>query len=202
MFKQKLMCTSLAATVALLVMPGHTNAAVESDWTFFAETGNWYKAVGGPVLGDGHVSWVEANADAISRGAWLVDIHTATENAFVQNLALTNDPDHGHWIGLFQPAGSPEPNGGWEWTSGAPVTYTNWGGGEPNDNGGSEDHAMLIGNNPSFAPDKWNDYNGSLSGSFQWKGGYVLESTVPEPASLVLLVVGGGLGLVRRRMVG
>lgn len=189
----------LAIALAWALMPAQANAAIESDWTFFAETGNWYKAVGGPVLGDAHVSWVEANADAISRGVWLVDIHSATENLFVQNLALSNDPDHGHWIGLYQPTGSSEPNGGWEWTTGAPVTYTNWGGGEPNNNGGSEDHVLMIGNNPSFAPDKWNDYNGSLSGSFQWKGGYVLESTVPEPASAILFAMISVPTLMRRR---
>lgn len=161
--------------LALFAGAGMAHAADESEWTYFAETGSWYRAVGGSVIGDGHVSWEQAHADAISRGVHLVDIHSASENAFVQQLALSNDPAHGHWIGLYQPPGSPEPNGGWQWTTGASVTYTNWGGGEPNNSGGSENHAMLIGNNPAFAPDRWNDYNGSSTGNVPWRGGYVLE---------------------------
>lgn len=159
----------------------------ESDWTYFAETGNWYKAVGDTLPFDAPaiVSWVDANADAQARGVHLVDIHSAAENAFVQNLALSNDPNHGHWIGLYQPPGSPEPDGGWQWTTGAPVTFTNWGGRSPSNNGGSENHAQLIGNNPSFAPDKWNDYNGTDTGAFPWKGGYVLEKTGGVPTNPV-----------------
>lgn len=158
----------------------------ETDWTYFEGTGNWYKAVGETDRVTNNLwTWEEAQADAISRGAHLVDIHSAAENAFVQDLAIRNDKWHGHWIGLYQPPKSPEPDGGWQWTTGAPVTYLNWGAApgnepEPNNNGG-EDYAQLQGHNPDYSPDKWNDLHNNYG------GGYVLERTGGVPSNPILM---------------
>jgi len=58
------------------------------------------------------------------------------------------------YFGLFQNTSSAsysEPGGGWEWTSGAPLTYNNWGGSEPNNSGGAENYGH-------FRTDSdWND---------------------------------------------
>jgi Protein of unknown function (DUF642)/Lectin C-type domain len=79
------------------------------------------------------ISWTDARDAAMARGGYLATITSAAEDAFVQNLAA-NSPI---WLGGFQPAGSPEPAGGWRWVTGEPFTYTNWLAGEPSDNGQS-----------------------------------------------------------------
>lgn len=177
--KRQASSVSTGRTTASLLLAACFSAPViaaprETDWTYFEGTGNWYKAIGETDRVTNNLwTWEEAQADAILRGVHLVDIHSAAENAFVQDLAIRNDKWHGHWIGLYQPPNSPEPDGGWQWSTGTPVSYLNWGAApgnepEPNNNGG-EDHAQLQGHNPDYVPDKWNDLHNNYG------GGYVLE---------------------------
>ena len=54
----------------------------------------------------------------------------------------------GAWIGYHDRTNE----GVWEWESGCPSSYTNWGGGEPNDYGGGEDCMQI-----TFEDGNWND---------------------------------------------
>ena len=84
---------------------------------------------------------------ATAKGGWLADIQSAAENDFVFSL-LTSDMWYlemgdgaglGPWLGGFQPEGSPEPAGNWQWVTGSLFTdangsfigYTNWYPGQP-----------------------------------------------------------------------
>lgn len=126
------------------------------------------------------ITWADAQADAVSRGGYLATITSAEENAFVYSLALANANawglsallQYGPWLGGFQPAGSPEPAGGWQWVNGeGPFAYTSWNTqSEPNDEGGAEDrlhfHALWA------PPGTWNDLRADGEGRIF---GYVVE---------------------------
>ena len=154
--------------------------------------------------GSGGISWDDAQAEAVLQGGYLATMASEEENEFV--FSLIDDPEYwsftayvcGPWIGGFQPPGTPEPAEGWEWISGEPFTYTNWYTGEPNDNwGGGEDYLHFSGGWGNPPSSSWNDLNQS-QGVYPVVA-YVIESAVPEPATLMLLAVGGLLVTGRRR---
>lgn len=141
--------------------------------------------------------WNTARTAAQGLGAgWdLATITSAGEQAFINSL-LGAPPTSGtvqYWVGGFQPAGSTEPGGSWQWINGeglfwdsGPVAgaYANWGGGEPN-NVGTQNHVALD-NRYGWG---WDDNDSFLGSVIR---GYVAEnpgatSTVPEPSSMLLL---------------
>ena len=157
------------------------------------------------VLVSGGIDWESANVAAIEAGGYLATITSAEENVFVHNLAVSN-PDfwgdsgnygpniYGPWLGGFQPEGSPEPTGGWEWVTGELFNYTNWTIHEPdNGSGGIENrlHFWDARTPLPYAP-TWNDIS-SDSGL----NSYVVEY-IPEPATLLLLGL-GALALRKKR---
>jgi len=169
------------------------------------------------------IAWDSANAAANTLSyngvqGHLAIVTSAAENAFV--YALANSQPSGVpgevWIGAHQvPETTLQADANWYWVNGAPVAgvpvanptpgYSNWNGGEPNDNYGQGSEQWMgmwiSGGNPGT----WND-----EGSFGNIGGYVVEfSPVPEPSTIialapvVLLVGASGLRSLRRsRIVG
>lgn len=138
-----------------------------------------------PTLGpDGHyyeviassgISWVAAEAAAsgmthLGATGHLATITSEAEDDFIETLragAGLSPPEA--WVGGFQvlPC-SPAPNCGWTWLNGeGAFTYTNWQGGEPNDNGGIEEQYLGIGHTNVAG---WNDER--VLGNI---GGYVVE---------------------------
>jgi len=144
-----------------------------TDIVFNPANGHYYQYVSNSV------TWAQAKADAQSRiwaGGWtahLATIQDAAENEFVRLLS----PTVGAWLGGFQPAGSTEPAGGWQWVTGEPFTYTNWKSGEPNNQGvmNEESLSMLGTIHGIGSPGGWNDANGSNN-----TGGYVIEYEPPS----------------------
>ena len=102
------------------------------------------------VLVSQYHTWDEARVSAESRTymglpGHLVTIHSAAENAFVLELVSgTSDEIPTVWIGGFQPEGSSEPGGNWQWVTGEEWAYTNWDPPNPNDAGGNEDHLQML----------------------------------------------------------
>lgn len=93
-------------------------------------------------------TWVQARADAESRGGHLATLTSVQENDAVDEAF---DTDHDAWIGGYQPnPGVDEPVGGWAWVTGEPWSFTAWASGEPNDVGG-EDFLQW------WLSDGWND---------------------------------------------
>jgi len=130
------------------------------------------------VFASSGVTWAEAEAAAQARGGHLVSVNSANENAFVFGLVsgrpefwfdnATND-GIGPWIGGFQPDGSTEPAGGWQWADGSAFTFTNWDAGEPNNSSPGENRAHFF-NGSGGIGDKWNDLSNSAT-----TRGYIIE---------------------------
>ncbi len=126
-------------------------------WQLNPATGHYY------VYVEDGMSWADAEAHAVSLGGHLVTINDSAENDWVVATFGT-----WYWIGLSDIA----VEGVWVWSSGEPVTYTNWFPSEPNDYLG-EDFAEIE-NRP---PIGWNDIPGG-------EGASVVEAEVaPLPTS-------------------
>ncbi|MDB4775794.1 thrombospondin type 3 repeat-containing protein [bacterium] len=127
--------------------------------------------------GDGHlyaqvvfntgVTWAEARAFAIGLGGDLASVAFDAEAAVIKPYLLEQDVFRS-WIGLYQDASAPdfsEPAGGWRWSDGTPVVYTDWLDGEPSNEsstGQAEDFGMMggVSNQPPLG---WNDKAGRLA---------------------------------------
>ena len=96
-------------------------------------------------------TWAAAEATAISAGGHLVTINDLAESDWVHlNFGNISGTDRRSWIGFNDEASE----GTFVWSSGEPVAFTNWNAGEPNNSGGVEDYAEMLGSNS-----KWNDLN-------------------------------------------
>jgi hypothetical protein len=90
--------------------------------------------------GNGGITWDEAKAaaESSSYNGWkghLVTITSTEENQFVD----TNFPVDCYWLGGYQPEGSSEPSGNWQWVTGEKWNFVYWNPGfEPNNQYGGE----------------------------------------------------------------
>lgn len=177
-----------------------SSASAYGDWTYNPSTGHWYQLTG-PGL-----TWTQAEQAAVVLGGHLVTINDNAENDWV--FAQFGTGGAQLWIGLYQVPGSPEPAGGWVWGSGEPVMYTNWRLGEPNNDGGIENVATMLGaSDPTTPPAKWNDGVDSPSASlFPGIVEREVDPAVPTVSEWGLVVmtlltlVAGTIILVRPRL--
>jgi hypothetical protein len=167
-----------------------------NDWihsTIFepAQAGTqWPVSAGGndhfyeAVLATGGITWDSARSAAEAQGGYLATITSAAENQFV--LSLLSDPAywvvsgnyyHGPWLGGFQPPGSPEPSGNWQWVTGEPFAFTQWdlSSFEPNNAGGNEDKLHF--HSPNAPGAFWNDIDNSSTSIVH---GYIVEYVVTD----------------------
>lgn len=94
-------------------------------------------------------SWTDGEASAQSLGGHLATVRSSDENNWIYSTVLRPDGAFRRgWLGL----NDIDSEGNFVWTSGEPVTFTNWGGGEPNNAGGVEHYVQM----PWWAPE-WND---------------------------------------------
>lgn len=165
-----------------------TLQAVPVQWTV-AEGGNghFYEAISVPEK----ISWANAKVAAELSDGYLATITSAAENDFVFNLI--DDPifwslEAGPWLGGYQPSGSPEPDGNWQWVTGEPFDYTHWRSGEPSNSPPGE-NVLHFGEYPLYSnlrSSYWND----VPDQDPWRRpSYIIET--PEPATLLLLGLGG-----------
>lgn len=105
-------------------------------WVQWSANGHYYA-----LTTIAHTNWFNAEAEAASHaGGHLVSINSAEEQAFIEASFLAgNSRSNIYWIGLNDIVSE----GTWVWSSGEPVTYTNWEPGEPNDNLAAEDAAVM-----------------------------------------------------------
>jgi hypothetical protein len=112
-------------------------------------TGIRYVAVAG-------TTWTASEALAVALGGHLVSIGSQEEQDFIHsNFGNLLGVDRRIWIGFSDQS----TEGAFEWSDGTPAKYTNWNGGEPNNSGGAEDYAELLGSSG-----KWNDLNDAGAG--------------------------------------
>lgn len=155
------MIRTILVTLVLLVP-----AFAQAQLVIFSENGHCYEH----RIRPGFIDWQTAQNESVADGGYLVTITSLAENTFVHGLL----DDVGGWIGGFQPPGSIEPDGGWEWVTGEPFIFTNWFTGEPNDGlGGTRENAIhFFDTGPGFfALETWNDIPAEL-----FLEGYVFES--------------------------
>jgi len=134
-------------------------APVSAHPIFYEGNGHYYQAISAPGI-----TWSEANSAAQSLTYKGVNGHLATmnsegENSFIA-YEITSMSSRYYWIGGFQPAGSTEPDGGWQWVNGDEWSYTDWRSGEPDNLNGVEDRLAMIsqadeGSHIHFG---WNDF--------------------------------------------
>jgi len=137
--------------------------------------GHYYEFV--RLAAPGGIRWDTARADAEARmflgaSGHLASVASGAENAFLRSLR--GPFDLRAWIGFTddpaQVAGASE--GNFRWTTGEPVTYTNWNGGEPSNAFGLEHYVEM------FASGVWND-NRIIDLVFPVNG-YLVEYEVAE----------------------
>ena len=186
----------LGLAVLVLCM-GETMAAP----IYFAGTDHCYDLVYHPE----GMNWHDAKTEAESKtycGApgYLATVTSQAEQDFIVNSLLNTATKPYFWLGGFQPGQDPAADGNWEWVTGEPWGYTNWGAGEPSDGGDFdyEDVLQIYANGARAPLGVWNDvYGGPVI--IPETGSYVIEYSVPEPATLAVLTLGLIPALLRRR---
>ncbi|XP_072226477.1 galactose-specific lectin nattectin-like [Leuresthes tenuis] len=97
-----------------------------------------------------HMTWGEAELHCVSEETNLVSIHSLEEHNFVTSLIKNIDPTQGFtWIGLTDV----HKEGGWMWSDGSKVGFTQWDINQP-DNAGGHEHCGHTNFGTAF---KWND---------------------------------------------
>lgn len=170
--KHRVTALATLSFVAACGVDNPTQPGMEVDPTFVAPP-SFSHVPGSPTLNpaNGHyyqlvesnLTWTAAKAaaEAMTFGGaqgHLATITSQSENDFVKSLVNHSTLDW-VWIGGLQPAGCSAPSAaaGWEWVTGEAWSYTNWKGGEPNDDGGCEYHLMIHGASSAIQHGYWND---------------------------------------------
>jgi len=137
--------------------------------------------------GSGAMSWETANTLAHSVGGELASITSADENTFFINI-ISNDQHHSLYLGAFRTEAD-----NWQWTDGEIWGFTYWDTGEPQNQ--DYNYACIVAfsniamQDPSGA-DILGGWNDILPTYNHLNYGYVVEY-VPEPATILLLALGG-----------
>ena len=165
---------NIVAAVAVLVIGGTAVQRAGADGFAYwdpADGGNahFYEQVYVPA----GILWDPARQAAQQAGGDLVTITSAAEQDFVfRLLAGFAGHDRQRWLGGFQPPGSPEPDGGWQWVTGESFVYENWSPSSPNNDwrgiGQDEDRTVYGTNDFGW----WDDRPGHLESTLP---GYIVE---------------------------
>ena len=134
------------------------------------------------------IDWDTARLQAQASTYQGMSGHLASVNDVPEHLFIVQNLGQPGWIGLYQDHNDPsysEPFGGFVWTTGEPLTFAPWGGGEPNNGGGNEDYVEIT------AAGSWNDM--PLSGN-NTIFGYYVEYEGAAPATS--FCTGDGTGTI------
>lgn len=101
-----------------------------------------------------NANWTDSEAAAEQMGGHLATVRDATEQAWIfDTFGGYNGGQHLLWIGLDDTNVLFD----FTWTSGEPLTYSNWASGEPNNTGGVERYVAMY--YPNYnQPGAWNDW--------------------------------------------
>lgn len=152
----------------------------EGSWIQNPNNGHYYKLTI-PML------WEYAEARAVELGGHLVTINGRQEELWLRSQFGTNEL---FWLG-FNDIGN---EGNWKWSSGEPITYTNWRPGEPNNragNGMPENSAVMnwgyYENDTVHYDDGWNDVlDGAYRGIIETSS-IIVPTPVPTPSATIFV---------------
>ena len=160
------------------------------------DNGHYYERIDNAGL-----TWTQAKSQAESMSYLGVSGHLLTitsqgEEDFIDVLlsqVIVQGGNDRFWIGGFQPPGSVEPAGGWEWVTVEPWDYTNWNQPlEPSNSGGNENALAVDAVNPG-----WNDVPENFG---LFNAGYFVEYSIPEPSTFAFAILGLlSLGVIVRQ---
>lgn len=162
--------------VTSVIGVGIATQAANGQFARWSDNGHWYEAVDN----EGPICWTEARDAAEARGGYLVTITSQAENEFICSRIIDNlppqDPEVSKdlWLGGFQPPGTGEPDGGWEWVTGEGWNYTNWQDAQPDDAGGGEDYLTISDAEGAPGRCRWNDLP-DCPGNPQNRHRYIVE---------------------------
>jgi hypothetical protein len=145
--------------------------------------GHWYQG----VVADG-CTWTSARTAALAMGGDLVSLGTQAESDWVY-AQIASQPTLwnnriGPRIGLVQDPTGAEPVGGWGWSDGTPLKYTNWNidgfYGQPNPVDGNQCIDSDFGGYygwPNIPMDSWGSYQDSHVSACHWEAfrSYIVE---------------------------
>ena len=151
---------------------------------------------------DQAISWTQARtfAQGLGGGYDLVSINSLAENTAV--FDQITDPSlwvgngAGPYIGLFQPSGSAEPGGDWQWVDGTPITsFINWYPGQP-DNFIGDNIGIFYGG--GIIGSAWGDNIGD--GTFSPSTSFVVEAkdATSAPGPLPIFGAAAAFGFSRK----
>ena len=120
------------------------------------------------------MSWTDAKRECEKHGGYLVTITSSAEQTFIENLLNQKGDKNTYWIG-----GYCESDRQFKWVTSEPFEYANWGIGEPNNQGGSEDKIQIlrISYDSTNSRGTWNDENNAINDADAWwsSRGFVCE---------------------------
>ncbi len=133
------------------------------------------------VVVEDWINWHDARVAAGTSTFMGIRGHLATitsqdENDFIAGIVPS---DVSFWVGGFQPSGSPEPAGNWQWVTGEPFDYTNWAPDEPNNWFGDDPNEDRV---EFYDSGEWND----LPADFELIG-YIVEYPVSIDGLIALV---------------
>ncbi len=127
----------------------------QTTWFFNEDQGNWTPS--SPIsviefedafvfndsryeLGTQGLTWLEAQAEAESKGGRVVEVNSAAENDYI--VQTFGDGQNSIFIGFKDT----DQEGVWRDQAGAEIAYTNWMVGQPDNAGGNQDYARIAAN--------------------------------------------------------
>jgi hypothetical protein len=129
-------------------------------------------------------SWTASESEAVTMGGHLATVRSQSENDWLLTTFLPFLP--GATDSLLIGFTDPTLNGNFVWVSGAPVTFTNWGLGEPNNLTTEIYTNMLMHDFSVITAGKWNNITTGSAGLPQ----HGIVEVIPEPATGGLAFVG------------
>jgi len=168
--------------LAILALSGFLASRASAQqivWRQSPINGHWYGAVNQPT------GWSSSEALAVSNGGHLATVRSQSEQTWIAAVFQTELPFNGFWIGLTDQV----VENTWVWSSGEPLTYTNWAPGEPNSLGMVENWAHLVGTTAQM-PFQWT-WNDNADSANLIHG--LIETTRAPDLSTLQFCTGDGL---------